>query len=294
MNNANFLAKENFPQSTYTFDFLQNMIKMAGSLALLGGDDFILSGCADDGKGVISEGLVVINGQLYPFAGGAKKAKIKIQEIGESDHYAGVDYPEAYIHRKVIFADDGDILWNDLKRVLTNQELENKINALRGESPGFVKMWSGLPERLGKEYLLCDGLTVNTAEYPDLAYYFGKEREDRFQLPDLRSRFVVGFDNSDEDYSEIGKKGGAKQKSITEDQMPDHYHIYSDDTNAMGSFILDGKSFPSKVEGINNQESSAKSGGSGTLYRSTSAGKGEPFDVRPPYYVLAFVIRVKY
>lgn len=294
MNNANFLAKENFPQSTYTFDFLQNMIKMAGSLALLGGDNFILSGCADGGNGVFSEGLIVINGQLYSFAGGAKKAKIKIQETKESDHYAGVDYPEAYIHRKVIFADDGDILWDDMKQVLTNKDLENKINSLRGESPGFVKMWSGLPERLEKEYLLCDGSTVNTADYPDLAYFYGKEGESSFKLPDLRSRFVVGFDNSDEEYNEIGKKDGAKKKKITENQMPDHSHIYSDDTNAMGSFILDGKSFPSKVEGINNQESSAKSGGTGTLYRTTSVGKGEDFDVRPPYYVLAFVVRVKY
>lgn len=294
MNKVNFLAQKSFPVNTNTFDFLQKMIHLAGNMALLGGDNYILSGCIEDQSEKISEGLIVINGELLPFVGGVKKEKIKIQETKESDHYAGVDYPEAYIHRKVIFADDGDILWDDLKQVLTNKDLEDKINALRGEAPGFVKMWSGLPERLGKEYLLCDGSIVSTAEYPDLAYYLGKEREDRFQLPDLRSRFVVGFDNAEEDYNDIGKKGGAKQKNITEDQMPDHYHIYSDDTNAMGSFILDGKSFPSKVEGINNQESSAKSGGSGTLYRSTSAGKGEAFDVRPPYYVLAFVIRVKY
>lgn len=291
MNNANFLAKENFPQSTYTFDFLQNMIKMAGSLALLGGDHFILSGCADDGKGVISEGLIVINGQLYPFAGGAKKAKIKIQETGESDHYAGVDYPEAYIHRKVIFADDGGILWDDLKQVLTNKDLENKINSLRGEAPGFVKMWSGLPERLGKEYLLCDGSTVNTAEYPDLAYFYGKEGESSFKLPDLRQRFVVGYDNGVADYNEIGKQGGEKEHILTIDEMPEHNHIMpwgenvNQEWNPPWGYAED---YLTGRRGSNSNDSD------NAFAWSSPSGKGKAHENRPPYYVLAFVVRVKY
>lgn len=293
MNKGNFEATQNFPVSTYTYSFLQQMAHLAGKLAALGGANYILSGCTKNGNNV-SEGVMVINGEILPFTGGELKDKLTIKEVKLSDNFAGVDYPEAYTLRTVEFSDAGQYNWSDFAQVLTNKELEQKINSIRSEAPGFVKPWSGLIERLPEEYKLCNGDIVTTEEFPDLAYFYGKEREESFRLPDLRSRFLVGYDNSDEDYSEIGKKGGAKEKTISEGQLPDHYHIYSDDTNAMGSFILDGKSFPAKVEGINNQESSAKSGGSGTLYRTTSAGKGEPFDVRPSYYTLAFVVRVKY
>lgn len=293
MNKGNFTATQNFPVSTYTYDFLQQMAHLAGKLAALGGANYILSGCAVAGNNV-SDGIVVINGEILPFTGGVLKNKLTIKEVKLSDNFAGINYPESYILRTVEFSDTGLYNWSDFAQVLTNKQLENKINSIKSEAPGFVKPWSGLIERLPDEYRLCNGDIVTTVEFPDLAYFYGKEREDSFRLPDLRSRFLVGYDNSQEDYNEIGKKGGAKEKSITENQMPDHYHIYSDDTNAMGSFIVDGQSFPAKLEGINTQESSAKSGGSGTLYRTTSAGKGEAFDVRPPFYTLAFVVRVKY
>lgn len=293
MNKINFLAKNSFPVSTYTYDLMQQMTNLVATLTALGGQNYILSGCDKAGNNV-SEGIMVINGEILPFTGGVQKSKLTIKEVKLSDNFAGVDYPEAYTLRTVEFSDTGQYNWSDFTQILTNKELEKKISEIRSEAPGFVKPWSGLIERLPEEYKLCNGDIVTTSEFPDLAYFYGKEREESFRLPDLRGRFLVGYDNTDEDYNAIGNKGGAKQKEITESQMPKHDHVYSDDTNAMGSFLLDEKSFPSKVEGINNQESSARSGGSGTLYRSSTAGKGELFDVRPSYYTLAFVVRVKY
>lgn len=293
MNKGNFTATQNFPVSTYTYEFLQQMTHLVGELAALGGANYILSGCTLENNQV-SDGIVVINGELLPFVGGTLKEKVTIKVIKQADHFAGVNYPESYILRTAEFSDIGEYKWDDLTRVLTNRQLEEKINSIRSEAPGFVKSWSGLIERLPAEYRLCNGDTVTVAEFPDLAYFYGKEREEGFKLPDLRKRFIVGYDNADDDYNQIGKVGGAAKKKITKDQMPVHEHVYSDDTNAMGSFILDGKSFPTKVVGINNMESSAKSGGTGTLYNSSEAGKGEEFDVRPPFYTLAYVVRVKY
>lgn len=293
MDKINFLAQDSFPVSTDTLNRLQEATSMVAALALLGGSNYILSGCQEkDGK--IDPGMIVFNGEILPFLGGAPLEFIEVQETKKTLEAFDEPYPEAYIDRVVVFADLGKYKWEDMKRIVTNQELDKKIAALRGESPGFIMMWSGRIDRIPENYMLANGDTVRTDSYPELAKAYGQEHLESFTLPNLSGRFIVGYDATDKDYKEIGIAGGANEKSIKEEQMPDHYHIYSDDTNAMGSFTLNGQSFPAKVEGINNQESSAKSGGSGTLYRTTSAGEGKPFDVRPAFYTLAYLVKVKY
>lgn len=298
MNKVNITAKDDFPMDSEGMDFIQKMIHQAYKLAKLGGGDYILDGCTEE-AGIVSDGQVVINGELMDFRGGKKQEYIIIIEdketIYDEDETGELkDYPEAYITRYATLADDGKLKWDNMKRVVTNRELSEKIAALRGESPGFIMMWSGRIDRMPENYMLANGDTVRTDSYPELAKAYGQEHLESFTLPNLSGRFIVGYDATDKEYKEIGIAGGANEKSIKEEQMPDHFHIYSDDTNAMGSFTLDGQSFPAKVEGINNQESSAKSGGSGTLYRTTSAGKGKPFDVRPAFYTLAYLVKVKY
>lgn len=284
MNKANFLAKENFPQSTYTFDFMQKTIHLAGSMALLGGDNYILAGCVEDKSGNVSEGLITINGELLPFAGGAKKDKVKIQETKESDHFNGVDYPEAYIHRKVIFADDGDILWDDLKQVLTNKALEQKISSIKGDAPGTVKMWAGTVSSIPSEYMLCDGKPLKNDDYPELYKNLnaihGIEGNDSFLLPDLRKRFVVGYDNQNEDYERIGQIGGTEKVELTIDQIPPHSH-----------------EFKGVRTDSNNWRGTGEAIGSWTVFESdrqtSDVGGGQSHENRPPYFVLAYIIKVK-
>lgn len=107
MNKGNFTAKDNFPVSTFTYDFLQNMAQLAGHIAQLGGQNYILSGCILTGT-TVSDGLIVINGEILPFEAGIKKAKITIQETKDTDYFNGIDYPESYIHRVAKFADNGE------------------------------------------------------------------------------------------------------------------------------------------------------------------------------------------
>lgn len=284
MNKVNFLAKENFPQSTHTFDFLQKMIHLAGNMALLGGDNYILSGCVDDQDGNVSEGLIVINGELLAFVGGAKKSKIKIQETKESDHFNGVDYPEAYIHRKVGFDDDGDILWDDLKQVLTNKALEERFSSIKGDAPGTVKMWAGQISKIPDDYMLCDGRPLEKSKYPELDRnldsIYGVEGNNNFKLPDLRKRFIVGFDNADEEYKHQGGTGGSKDVTLTTDQIPSHSHDF------------DGVRTDS-----NNWRGTGEAIGSWTVYgnsmQTSTAGGGQSHENRPPYFVLAYIIKVK-
>lgn len=304
MNKVNFLAKETFPQSTYTFDFMQNMIKMVGCLALLGGDNFILTGCVDGGNGVFSEGLVVIKGQLYPFAGGAKKAKIKIQETKESDHYAGVDYPEAYIHRKVIFSDDGDILWDDLKHVLTNREIAEKFADLKGDAPGTVKMWAGQEVSVPQDYRLCNGAMLSIDDYPELwktlGLSFGGDGQRSFALPDLRGRFVVGYDGSKPDYKVIGKDGigGNEKVTLTTNEIPQHDHVNNKYFNKLAARAADATT-PGTAGSVDSRSPESEyniaymSNDEWEAATIQKVGGGQSHENRPPYFVLAYIIKVK-
>jgi len=280
MNKINFTAKDNFPLSSDTMEMMQQMIGLSANMALLGGANYILSGCVDDGNGNISAGLVVIGGEILPFEAGTKKAKITIQQTSKKLTAFGVEYPEAYLYRTAKFSDTGEYNWSDFVQVLTNQQLENKINALKEESTGFVKMWSGRIDRVSEGYMLCNGDTVTTAQYPELAYSLGKETEESFKLPDLRKRFVAGYDNSAEGYSAIGVTGGAEKITLNIEQMPNHTHDVEFVDEKWGD-NSNSRPFPNQA------------GTSGYTAQTTPTGGGKEHENRPPYYVLAYVIKVK-
>lgn len=299
MNKGNFTAKDNFPVSTFTYDFLQKMAHLAGNMAQLGGQNYILSGCTDDGAGNISAGLIVINGEILPFEAGTKKAKITIQETKDTDHFAGIDYPESYIHRVAKFADNGEYTWNDFVQILTNKQLEEKISSIRGEPPGFKMDWTGRVDRIPENYKLADGSILRTEDYPELAWYYGKENDESFNLPDLRHLFIVGFDASKTDYNEIGKSGGLEKVTLTTNEIPSHDHVKNPLFNKLSAKAgdIDDQATPSGID----QENAAREYNVGSMSEDRwidatiqSVGGGQPHENRPPFYTLAFLIKVKY
>lgn len=279
MNKINFITKDNFPLSADTMDMLQQMINQCGSMAALGGTNYILTGCVTNGANV-SAGVVVINNEILPFAGGALKTKVTIEQTTKTLTAFGINYPEAYVHRTVKFSDTGEYVWADFTQVLTNKELEARFNALKGEPAGFVKMWSGRIDRIPEEFRLCDGSIVTTAQYPALAYSQGKENMESFPLPDLRKRFVAGYDSTAEGYAAIGTTGGDEKVILTPEQMPNHSHKIEFIDEKWGD-NANSRPFPNPA------------GTSGYTAETTSTGGGQSHENRPPYYVLAFVIKVK-
>ena len=68
---------------------------------------------------------------------------------------------------------------------------------------GTVISWYGQLNRLPDGWALCDGINGT---------------------PDLRGRFIVGYDSTDAEYNSIGKIGGSKTIALSVDQMPQHFH----------------------------------------------------------------------
>lgn len=294
MDSINFLGKDNYPVSADTLDMMQSMTKLAASLALLGGDNYILSGCVDNGVNV-TPGTIVIAGLPYIFVGGAKGDKITISETKPTLVEEGEEFPEAYTKRIAMFAENGAYLWGDFKRVLTNQELEEKFDLIRGTPLGIPEMWAGYLDKIPENYRLCDGSILSIIEYNDLFKVLGTlhggDGLNGFALPDLRQRFIVGYDNSHDSYKTIGGKGGEETHKLTIEEMPEHKHIVPWGENLNTAWQPEW-SYPSEY--FNNSRGyNAATDLDNTWPYSSPSGGNKPHENRPPFFTLAFIMKIK-
>lgn len=296
MDKVNFLATDDYPVSTDTFDLMQKMIFLAAQTALIGGSNYILSGCIESiDRTIISDGIIVINGELLPFIGGQKKDKIAINETRRTLDAFDEKYPEAEILRTAIFSDDGQYNWSDFKRIPTNLELQKSFEAITGDAPGTVKMWAGMESKIPKDYMLCDGRMLLKEEYPELfeniGFMHGLEGVSGFKLPDLKGRFVVGFDNQHNDYKVIGNKGGAENVTLTVDQLANHKHIMPWGENPSTAWNPQWGYAPPPYN--QDMRGSNSNDGDNSWAYSSDVGENKPHENRPPFYTLAYIIKVK-
>jgi microcystin-dependent protein len=125
--------------------------------------------------------------------------------------------------------------------------------------------------------------------------------------PDLRGKFIVGYNSSDADYNQIGDNGGAKTVTLTTAQMPSHLH---DDGNLLISKDGDHNhkitiNSGSGVGSAHRVASVDASNGAATFHsdykgehdhtisgNTGSTGSGNAHENRPPYYTLAYIIKL--
>ena len=154
--------------------------------------------------------------------------------------------------------------------------------------------------------MLCDGRMLNILDYPELyqniGTNFGAVGTTQFKLPDMRSKFVVGYNDTEIDYNVIGKQGGDKEVVLTKNQLPEHNHVPN---NSL--FDKFGAKASDLTGGAGTTGSSQDSSGATEEYRIgdmsdslwdlasvQNVGQNQPHENRPPYFVEAFIIKVKY
>ena len=102
--------------------------------------------------------------------------------------------------------------------------------------------------------------------------------------PNLLNRFVLGSTAA-----ECGITGGNARIRLTTNQMPKHRHEYFGDDQLEGRD--DATTQVSRRPGGYDADSGKK--GDAKVYWTGETGKGEEIDILPPYYQLAFIMRVK-
>jgi microcystin-dependent protein len=128
---------------------------------------------------------------------------------------------------------------------------------------GGIILWSGSASAVPVGWALCDGLV-----------------HEGLTTPNLRDRFVIGAGPA----FPVGAMGGATSQTLSIAQMPNHSHTYSDDWFEQWSDYWWGTFSGGAFVG----HSRTKTG------QSTSpVGGGSPVSIMPPYYALAYIMRVQ-
>lgn len=111
---------------------------------------------------------------------------------------------------------------------------------------GIVPIGTVLPyvgETAPSNYLICDGSTVSTDDYPLLcnvvpsSWISGSGTVFKLTLPDLRKRVILGKYAGDSTYGTIGKTGGEETHKLTTSELASHTHTFtgSGHTHSVGA-----------------------------------------------------------
>lgn len=157
---------------------------------------------------------------------------------------------------------------------------------------GGIIMWSGTESAIPDGWALCNNQIA-----------------EGMQTPDLRGRFIVGYEDrpvppahSDNNYKTINNIAGSKDVTLTVNQIPAHSHSVNDPGHTHGyndqyrnevdeSTTSSGLSWNIMRPGMADDARTTGSRTTGIAINNT--GGGQPHENRPPYYVLAFIMRVK-
>lgn len=318
---GNYLTQtdKDFPVDAELFAAIQDNESMLAIIGNIAGNKAILYGCTPYSNGTYrTSGYVFIrtnnypNGEVLFFEGGTTQSGMYIKEESVAVESQGKDYPNAYTVRHLAPGVGGEnYSWNDFASLTTIRDLVSKNDAqdkqialLQPTPVGAVLMWAGRVNAtsLPENYMLCDGTKLAAADYPELYNVIGTMHNPSgvtggyFCLPDLRGRFIAGYAGSaDTDYYTIGKTGGEKKHSLTVSEMPSHQHNVKDYyyvENYSTGGISGNEQISSAVKGSGDSDTDNKY----LFYKNhytDSAGSGVAHENRPPYYTLAYIIRVK-
>lgn len=307
-------ANKDFPVDAETFDSIQTNIALLAVLGNIAGDKAVLKGCElEQNNTKRKEGYVFIRTKEYPdgeilfWEGGSITEGMYIKKEVISVTASGYEFPQAYTVRSAAAGVGSEnYSWTDFRDISTIPALEGKIADLKTEMAkltppplGIVQMWAG--SKVPEGYELCDGRELKITEYPDLYAALGttfnraysatgsqySTTNGYFRLPDLRGRFIAGYNVSDSDYNTYGKVGGEKKHALTTSEMPSHSHQQYLWAGANGDWRSGGRDSWPNATSDHTRRTTDSAGVTGTI------GGGTAHENRPPYYVLAYIIRTK-
>lgn len=324
---GNFLTQSNkdFPLDCETLAAMQTNVALTAAIGNIAGDKLILSGCGlTNNNTQRTEGYLFVKTKDYPqgevlrFEGGAVAGGMYVKLEDVAVNAQGYEYPKAYTKRTLAAGVGSEnFKWSDFSVPKTAAQLEAEIKILAGkidagtttsEPLGVVKMWAGA--KMPADYQLCDGAALKISEYPELyaalgtAFNTAKNHNGTtyttqsgfFRLPDLRGRFIVGYNDVDTEYNKYGSAGGEKKHALTINEMPSHKHSTKDyyyaESYGTGVAHTGVDLMPKKVRGSGDSD-----GDNNYLYYYThdteAQGGGVSHENRPPYYALAYIIKVR-
>ncbi|WP_199118722.1 hypothetical protein [Pedobacter sp. ASV28] len=265
-----------FPLETDTLDYMQTAYAQLQAIAALGGDNYILSGCVATG-GSTGNGVVVLAGEVLEFRGGITQASIVIREDRQSRPFENGQVKEVFITRYATFGTGAEaIAWNTISKLKNLSLFKNlptsassAINLDDEQTLATSKAVKLLNDKIESNLPTgCILIWSGSINSIPIGFALCDGSNGR---PDLRDRFVLGAGLN---YS-VAAIGGEKEHRLTIDEMPSHSHGYTAPRNDQN------------VDAGGNSRYGAVQGGT-----TTSTGGNLPHNNMPPYYTLAYIIKL--
>ena len=283
MNKLNLTHEAGYPFDVNFLAFMQNAYSLFNNLGHLAGNKVIISGCEEIGN-TITPGTVFINGELFPFEGGAKGDTVIIKEVTNEVTFEDGFLRPLEIIRSVAFGrsvPEKTFNWEDFKRVNNLQEIEDR----KAEKQAL--------EDLKREV---ERLKLQKQAVPiGLIALWGKPAN---EIPagwreyvNLRGRMPIGLDpdyvkkpEDSQDYrlNALNQSGGERSHKLTIEEMPKHKHdtvndASGSDDNSKGY----GGAFTMDTDEITYDRKN--------LMRIEPTGGDQPHNNMPPYRVVQFI-----
>lgn len=261
-----------FPLTQDTLAFMQAAyLENIEGVAKRMGNGIIISGMVDNGTSV-STGWIIYDNELLPFVGGNKQTYFIIEETDAQAQFEDDSVKTVYFTRQARFGSGaGQVAYSSLKRLETALKVQEDLTALQAQvealdgfvPSGLISMWSGAIDAIPAGWALCDG-TQGT--------------------PNLKGKFIVGYDPDDFDYNAIGSGGGNKEQTITQPNLP---AIKLDVPIPVSDTSQKDTGYGRIVTGSDIVEP-----GAGPTLQTETLGLGSPLENRPPYYTLAYIMKL--
>ncbi len=155
---------------------------------------------------------------------------------------------------------------------------------------GSVVKW--FSTTIPTNWLACNGQAISRTEYAELFAVIGTkygsgDGSTTFNLPNIKGKTTVGLDIDDTDFNELGKTGGEKTHTLTENEIPQmDVHMTKDTWFDRGGLEAGGAVNRKVVAG-------GGTGGSPEFVIGTVNGGGQAHNNLQPYIVSNYIIKAK-
>jgi len=263
MNRINFNQTGGFPLKTERLQELQTAFEIFNAYGALAGNFTVISGCETVGT-TVQNGFVFINNELLEFREASVNSNSRvviIEQVASKTFQNGQLKPVHYVRYATFGTAATSWPWTGFKRINPIVQLMQRLDTLEKktavfQSGGGMVLWNKPANEIPQGWQ---------------------------EVVNWRGRIPVGFDSTQPEFNEIGETGGAKSKTLSITEMPQHSHGYGDIYHSeYGGNIPTGSLRGSDATDWDNA-------GYEVQRTSQSSGGSQAFSIMNPYRVVMFI-----